>query len=1543
MRGLLVIAVCLGAVAAVAYVHVPSVAALWASLSPWGVGVVLGSLLIGVLAGEAARFAKLPRVLGYSTVGLIAVPLHAGILRPTAAAMTDPAVFFDQWRLVFAAGVALTGLAVGLRFDVGSLRSHLRAVFLHSLAHIALVGGAVFAMLWWAMRQVEASSSFPETLPAALVVALLTATSSPSAIYAVNTDLRADGKLPELQILIAVCKNFIIVAGVATLVLLVRPDLSADIDRIPLGDVAGHVGGVLLGGVLFGVTLLGALRWLSGQVIFICASLAMIAAIVWSQLYLELFAGSFIAGIIAGNGSRFGFQLAESLDRSSPFFLAIVFVFAFAELQFTIETLAWVFAVVVMPVRGIAMFLGSQLASRFSSGAGGRHLPYSLFAQSLVALFTLDWLSGFGPEYAQLERLVGPLVLVNLVAGTILHRVALIRSGFAAEAEDSTPADVIVHASARMPGAAERSALDDDRSMLPQPKFRAPALRSDRLNRIVLRLRQRILREQELVAQRFFDARRDHVRHVLIEVRTRLQEHCYETFEELRDIGDPRTRKVVVRERRAALEEELHDILVTYGPTHEPGDILASVHQFLDGLERACQIDAQIRAPEEDVTRQPRPTDNRYQRLRKRIHALNTRFGPRAMRVVPVRALALHHIAHGVPERLAPAIHLDGRFRIYVWQRVANAFDEVSEMYVRTLEHLDEDVDPGAELTTLDVVAAERESEELAAFDRRLQELSVPRTLEEDSLPEVQPLLEDDASGATDDPVLGAWAQLIDEIPVQFEDLERDILDFEADVRRRVALTVDAAYQALLDDLAIAGTFLLPARRIEPATRAAASQKQVEHLDAEIAHWRRLAMATVDRRAMRLGFRDVEHRLREMLDDFVARVETELCSHLTYYPAEISERCDDVVESLQQTLSVQASDADLVDAFVQIRHNLSDFLQDDALRSVQEMREEALFSTLVRGFVEELEALVRDQRTVFVVADEAFLDRPETASALDVAIENVPFQDILDKYLVQTCVASFNELAMRVRTVVDAVATGLGEVNRIIAFNLDAAGSELRPDEEGESNRELVAEFALGGIRRAGENASELLQGVQDEVDGIDDDIVDLTVGHVRTVRRYMFDESMGRLERLAFEVERDRSDLRRRGSRVLAEIGTRARDTAFRVARPARLAAEMAQEKLSLEEYGREELVEDATVATFEWERLSELPLAYRRLFTPTPVEIPELFVTRQAQHDGFESAIARWRTGRKTAVVVTGDLGAGKTSFLHRALAESLSDAKMLRWNVRERLLTERDLCGELCKLFGLRRVDTVQRLLAALADLRGPRVVVVDGIERLFLRTISGSEALLGFLQLIAQSPSELMWLATANASLWSYLATMFAADDFFTDHVSLAPLSVEQTEDLIMRRHRVSGYHLVFRADEAEALTPKRFSDGAQERLRRRYFKRMWEATRGHPLSALYYWLASLDVEDETLFVNPMRPLRTDHLRHLGDDKLIGLGQLVLHEELTENGFATVMRLTPDEARRDLSYFESLNLVVREPGRKLYYRVNEVLYHDLERTLQERNIV
>src|SRR5690606_8430485 len=138
-----------------------------------------------------------------------------------------------------------------------SLRNHFRAVVLHSLAHV-VVGGAVMTAVLLGAANLQ-GWHIPPALVA--IAAILACTSSPSALYAVNSELRAEGLLPSLQIAIALVKNALIVTSVVTFAIFQVLDPATVLDSQPVTEL-GIAAAVTVGsGIVGGLGILATLRW----------------------------------------------------------------------------------------------------------------------------------------------------------------------------------------------------------------------------------------------------------------------------------------------------------------------------------------------------------------------------------------------------------------------------------------------------------------------------------------------------------------------------------------------------------------------------------------------------------------------------------------------------------------------------------------------------------------------------------------------------------------------------------------------------------------------------------------------------------------------------------------------------------------------------------------------------------------------------------------------------------------------------------------------------------------------------------------------------------------------------------------------------------------------------------------------------------------------------------------------------------------------------------------------------------------------------------
>ena len=363
------------------------------------------------------------------------------------------------------------------------------------------------------------------------------------------------------------------------------------------------------------------------------------------------------------------------------------------------------------------------------------------------------------------------------------------------------------------------------------------------------------------------------------------------------------------------------------------------------------------------------------------------------------------------------------------------------------------------------------------------------------------------------------------------------------------------------------------------------------------------------------------------------------------------------------------------------------------------------------------------------------------------------------------------------------------------------------------------------------------------------------------------------------------------------------------------------------------------------------DLPNIYKRLFSPNLTELADFFVSRPEVVDHFNRAVEQWLHGRFTTIAIVGEPGAGRQSFVEQALQRRLYGMSIIRRRLVHTISTEEELAAELSSIAGGRRTQSLTQLRAKLNRRRDRAVIILEGAENLFLRSLDGMETLRKFLHLVSDTGETLLWIITMDLHAWRYLEAVQRIGHQFTHPLVLRPLSRDELKEMILTRHRASGFNLVY-TNKIEGWRQVRLmtaqllnkTEDRQAVLEEAYFDQLHAYSRGNPMLAIFHWMQSLQPDSDTaLRVTPLTPLGLDFLRTLDTEDLLALASIVLHNGLTAREFAKVFSTDEARAQATLQYLLHLRLVQAEPGTENMFKLNRILYKAVAERLKQHNML
>ncbi|MBZ0199086.1 MAG: ATP-binding protein, partial [Ignavibacteriaceae bacterium] len=355
-------------------------------------------------------------------------------------------------------------------------------------------------------------------------------------------------------------------------------------------------------------------------------------------------------------------------------------------------------------------------------------------------------------------------------------------------------------------------------------------------------------------------------------------------------------------------------------------------------------------------------------------------------------------------------------------------------------------------------------------------------------------------------------------------------------------------------------------------------------------------------------------------------------------------------------------------------------------------------------------------------------------------------------------------------------------------------------------------------------------------------------------------------------------------------------------------------------------------------------LPFVYQRLFKVEPLITSRFFEGRVTELNQLNNALSNWEKNYFAPVVLVGEKGSGATTTINIFLQSLEINKKIYRVSIEKPTYSEKDFLNLLSGLFNHQQFSCTEDVINYLNSLPSRSVVVIENLQHIYLKAVSGFNSFKIFFEIISQTNKNIFWITTSTLYAWQYLDKTITVADYFGYVIKLNELTNNQIVEMINKRHRVSGYNILFRpsADDLESKAYKKLDDSGQQKyLRDEYFNTLNKFSKSNISLALLFWLRSTtDVTKDTITIRSLKNLDFSFLGSLSNQKIFTLAALMLHDGLTVEAHSEIFSLTTTQSRLSLLVLFDDGIVIKKGD---LFLINPLLYRQTVSLLQSKNII
>jgi len=363
-------------------------------------------------------------------------------------------------------------------------------------------------------------------------------------------------------------------------------------------------------------------------------------------------------------------------------------------------------------------------------------------------------------------------------------------------------------------------------------------------------------------------------------------------------------------------------------------------------------------------------------------------------------------------------------------------------------------------------------------------------------------------------------------------------------------------------------------------------------------------------------------------------------------------------------------------------------------------------------------------------------------------------------------------------------------------------------------------------------------------------------------------------------------------------------------------------------------------------------IPPEYRKLFTYDPLDDEEFkiepslsltpdLIEQVHSWSAFvygEDEIEDETEVEEHSVAIYGPKGSGKSS-LSNDLGHKLKDVEVITLKLNRRISSREKFLRFVSQRLNVELENGALDLRRLDSKLK-KTVVIIDDAHNLFLSHVNGFDAYKTFLELINAQTRNIFWIAFFNDHAWNFLNNVFGRNQYFSSVLSMKKWKESDIQNMIMNRHKKSEFKLSF--DEIINASRGQLEVNPYAHVETKFFRLLWEQSRGNPRVAIYLWLSSLSRKDHvTIKVGIPDDPETKYLTSLAEVSYFVYAEIVKHENMNSRELIQTSGLEEGIVRNALKQgLEGSFLYRSTTGR---YRMTTRFQNDLISILKTKNMI